>query len=206
VNRILPFLVGLALATGAGAVAFVLTSTLPRPALQVRLAAAAVGEVDPSAVVASSERIGDVRLRARCAPVGARSSLVVFGDGKRLHLAGAGRALIPRIVGPSRSLLETAAELAGCPRILGRLLARRVEQVFLHGGGRLIRYHRGRLGVPADYSIRLTARRPWIVLDLYRRTFEPYAVEVLGARPGGVSVIHEVELTQRMRLGASIAP
>jgi hypothetical protein len=193
-TKIIPILIGLVLAAGAGGLAFASTAILPEPSQQVRIATQALGEVVSAHAVASVERIGGRRLEARCVPDGRRASLVVLSDGTKLIVTGIGngRPVLRGPPGSTRQQLEVSAELAGCPRVLGQLLARRVVRAFLHGSGRMIDYHPRRFGIPAGYAIQLTERKPRIVLDVRTHTFEPFSIRILGSAPGAVAAIREL--------------
>jgi len=177
------------LAAVFGGVAFGLAETLRRPAGQVLLAARILGELEQADAVASVERVGGRSLRARCGPLGSEASLITLSDGARL-LVRSERVRILRRGLLRGDTLAATVDLAGCPRLLGALLGRRLVHAFTEG--RLVRLRLGERDARPAYRLWLTVRPPWLVLEVSRGTLVPVAVRFLSRRLVGVAAIRSI--------------
>lgn len=186
----LPFVVGVVIACGVGGGTFGLTQTLlkPRPALQV--AASALGELNSNDYVVSRVRLGGSHFHVLCQPLRHQDSLVTVGGARvlvfktRVHLTG------KAVLAPSKA--RAIADLAGCPLLISRMLATRIQRAFSKGQV-LPLVRRG-----SDYWIPLSGRRPLIVLEVNRRTLEPVGLLFRGRVLRGRSSIREI-LRRRAR-------
>jgi hypothetical protein len=188
--RSVPFVAGLVIACGVGAATFGLSQTLLKPRAELKVAADALGELNSSDYVVSRVHMGGSLFRARCRPLAHRDSLVTLAGGARLLVTRTQVLRSGGALGPSKA--RAIADLAGCPLVLGRLLATRVETAFARGGFvPLVRHGR-------YYWIPLTRRKPLVVLEVSRASLEPVGVLFRGRILRGVASIREIQPRRRI--------
>jgi hypothetical protein len=157
--------------------ALVVQFTLPRPNRKQRLVARVLSVLHRSRATSAVASIARRRFTARCRILAAGKELVVTSDGARL-LVDATR--VKPLAGSRRpAAIRAHAYLAGCPRLLGRMLRRRLLR-----GRPVYVGHRG-----AGYEL-LLADAPAVVVLVVSPTFTPVEIRYRAGRTRGSSRLH----------------
>jgi hypothetical protein len=182
VVKLAPSFGGLLIAMGVCAAVFGLAQTLTKPRSALQLVANAVGELGWNDAVVGRARLGRWSFMVSCQPRPHGHSLVTIGAQARLLVADTevhpfGGAVL------RRSQSAAMVELAGCPRVLSRLLTTSVQVAFSRGA--FVPFQRR----GSEYWISLTRRSPLVMLEVNPRTLEPVGVRFYGRVLNGDSLI-----------------
>lgn len=182
VVKLAPFFGGLLIAMGVCAAVFGLAQTLTKPRSELQLAANAVGELRLNEAAVGRARLGRWSFVVSCQPRPYGHSLVTVGAQARLLVTDTGvHPFGGAVLGRSQS--AAVVELAGCPRVLSRLLTARVQVAFSRGAVVPLQ-RRG-----SEYWISLTRRLPLVRLEVNPRTLAPVGVRLYGRVLNGDSLI-----------------
>jgi hypothetical protein len=186
-RTVLALLAGLAFAAALAAGAFGLVATLERPSADAVLGTRILRALQHHRGFRSVVSIAPgTALTGTCRSVSQGRSLVTLSNGERLLVVGERvRALDSSLSGYG---LLAAADLAGCPKLLGLLLRRRVLHSFMEGQT-WSSPRPGRYNGRSVYVIPLKRRRPSVKLLIDQRTLAPLAVVFSSPALRGLSAI-----------------